>query len=109
MATKGRIKCIAALIVTMSGVVSAHEESSFDDLVKRMDYADTLDKRLKTLYGHASISLFGDELEHILILSPHCARINKNYSLTGACRVGIITATCRWFDGQIILKIPGRD
>jgi len=96
------------LIMILSSVALAHSEDLYPDqtaIIKRMDYADNLEKNLKQLYKQASVSLFGEELEHILILSPFCAKI-KNYSLTGARQLGIISATCRWFDGQQMIKIP---
>lgn len=93
------------LIIALSAVAYAREEPSQAVIIERTEYTDNLDKHLKQIYKQASVSLFGDELEHILILSPYCAKI-KNYPLTGATRVGIMSATCRWFDGQIILKIP---
>ena len=96
------------LIVALSSIAYAHTEDLYPDqvaIIKRMEYADNLEKSLKQLYKQANVSLFGQELEHIQILSPHCAKI-KNYSLTGAYQLGILSARCRWYDGQQQLKIP---
>lgn len=96
------------LIIASSALAYAHGEDLFPNkgaIIKRMEYANCLEKNLNQ-FGRAAVSLFGVELEHILILSPSCSEF-KNYSLTDAHKLGIVSARCRWFDGEQAIKIPG--
>jgi hypothetical protein len=96
------------LIILLSSIAFAHTEDIYPDqyaIIKRMNYAEGLEKDLHKSYKQVSVSLFGLELEHILILSPFCSSI-QNYLLTGAHQLGILSATCRWYDGQKHLKVP---
>ena len=96
------------LFLLLNSIAYAHTEDLYPDrnaILTRMNYADTLETKLKHDYRQASVSLYGQELEHILILSPYCSSI-KNYLLTGARKIGIVSATCRWFAGQYRLRIP---
>ena len=92
----------------LCSVAYAHTEDLYPDqvaIIKRMSYADSLGNTLNYSFKQASVSLFGLELEHILIISPFCSAI-KNYLLTGAYQLGIFSARCRWYDREYMLKIP---
>jgi len=95
------------VIAVLSSVAYAHTEDIFPDysaIIKRMEYAERLEQNLKSNYKQVTVSLFGLELEHILILSPHCQLI-KNNILTDAYQLGILSATCRWYDAQSRVRI----
>lgn len=94
------------IILVLTSVCYAHNEDIFPDqaaIVKRVEYSNNLEINLKKSFRQASVSLFGLELEHILILSPFCSAI-KNYLLTDARQIGIMSATCRWYNGQFRLR-----
>lgn len=88
----------------------AHTEDLYPNypaILKREAYITELEKRLKNNFNsHFSLSLFGVEMEHILIVSPSCVSL-KNYLLTQVRRIGIMSCTCRWHDDQ--LRIMLRD
>lgn len=97
-----------AILLALSSVAYANTEDIFPDqsaIIKRLEYSTNVEMDLKRFYKQTNVSLFGMELEHILILSPHCQSI-KNYLLTDARKLGILSATCRWYDGQVRLRIP---
>lgn len=82
------------------------DEKLFFEVIKREEYVAKLEKTLKDLtQSHVSISLYGEELEHLLILSPSCIKI-KDYQLNNALSIGINSATCKWYSRRrFILKI----
>lgn len=96
------------IFLMLSSACYAHSEDIFPNqsaILSRINYSNNLENDLRKTYKKVSVSLYGEELEHILILSPFCSSI-KNYSLTGARATGIYSATCRWYNEQQVLKIP---
>ena len=74
-------------------------------IIRRGAYADNLQQRMRKTYNaHFSMSLFGDRLEHIKIISPAC-RLIKDYKLINAKEIGITSCTCNWFDVRYMLSV----
>jgi hypothetical protein len=89
------------LLLLFSSTAIAHNEDLFPDqqaIIRRMDYADSLEYKLYPY--QVSISLFGIEQEHLLIISPDCASI-KDTHITGAKKAGIMSITCKWVNGSL--------
>jgi hypothetical protein len=74
-------------------------------ILLRQEYASNLEKELHNNYHQKySTSLYGNELEHILIISKKCNEI-KNYTLIRAKEIGIVSCKCQWLDNRVFLKV----
>jgi len=74
-------------------------------ILTRQIYANELETQLKTQYKHHySVSLFGMELEHLLIVSPNCESIEK-IDLTSAAKTGIMSARCVWWGKTTLMRV----
>lgn len=99
-----RILKLLIVFIIVPSVVFAHRHFDYDDedfaneVIVRESYISNLEIELKQLTNkHISISLYGEELEHILIVSPACSQIAKHHIL-GAHQVGVLSIKCRWFN-----------
>jgi hypothetical protein len=99
---------IKITILLLALLCSGHAPDLFpnnEDINTRQNYADNLEDTLVEQYkSHFSVSLYGNEMEHILIVSSACPKL-KNYILTDALKIGFISAVCRWWGQKIPIKV----
>lgn len=74
-------------------------------IIKHEEYAQTLQRTLtQTYHSRFEASLYGQELEHIIIWSSMCRGL-KEYQLVGAREVGIMSCVCKDLGHNYWLKL----